>query len=64
MRPTTDRSCPSGPRATGPTILRPSAINVGGVDDVSAGVGKIVEHWDTIEAIPAQSEWKNQNGKF
>ncbi|PSJ51055.1 nuclear transport factor 2 family protein [Pseudaminobacter soli (ex Li et al. 2025)] len=26
--------------------------------------GKIVEHWDTIEAIPAQSEWKNQNGKF
>ncbi|WP_378950090.1 hypothetical protein [Mesorhizobium sp. ANAO-SY3R2] len=25
---------------------------------------KIVEHWDTIEAIPAQSEWKNQNGKF
>ncbi|SCB10887.1 Predicted SnoaL-like aldol condensation-catalyzing enzyme [Rhizobium miluonense] len=26
--------------------------------------GKIVEHWDTIEAIPAQSEWKNKNGKF
>ncbi|WP_144211705.1 nuclear transport factor 2 family protein [Shewanella donghaensis] len=26
--------------------------------------GKIVEHWDTIEAIPAQSEWKNTNGKF
>jgi predicted SnoaL-like aldol condensation-catalyzing enzyme len=26
--------------------------------------GKIVEHWDTIEAIPAKSEWKNQNGKF
>lgn len=26
--------------------------------------GKIVEHWDTIETIPAQSEWKNQNGKF
>ena len=26
--------------------------------------GKIVEHWDTLEAIPAQSEWKNQNGKF
>lgn len=26
--------------------------------------GKIVEHWDTIEAIPPKSEWKNSNGKF
>jgi predicted SnoaL-like aldol condensation-catalyzing enzyme len=26
--------------------------------------GKIVEHWDTIETIPAQADWKNQNGKF
>lgn len=26
--------------------------------------GKIAEHWDTIEAIPAKSEWKNNNGKF
>lgn len=26
--------------------------------------GKIVEHWDTIETIPPQSEWKNENGKF
>ncbi|MFL5577163.1 MAG: hypothetical protein ACJ79S_14465 [Gemmatimonadaceae bacterium] len=26
--------------------------------------GKIAEHWDTIETIPARSEWKNQNGKF
>ena len=26
--------------------------------------GKIAEHWDTIETIPAQSEWKNNNGKF
>ncbi len=25
---------------------------------------KIVEHWDTIEEIPASSEWKNRNGKF
>lgn len=25
---------------------------------------KLVEHWDTIEAIPAQAEWKNDNGKF
>jgi len=25
---------------------------------------KIVEHWDTIEAIPNKSQWKNSNGKF
>jgi len=26
--------------------------------------GKIVEHWDVIENILPQSEWKNNNGKF
>lgn len=26
--------------------------------------GKIVEHWDVIETIPAQDQWKNSNGKF
>jgi len=26
--------------------------------------GEIVEHWDTTEAIPPRSEWKNSNGKF
>ncbi len=26
--------------------------------------GKIAEHWDTIETIPAKAEWKNKNGKF
>lgn len=26
--------------------------------------GKIAEHWDTIEEIPAKETWKNQNGKF
>ena len=26
--------------------------------------GKIVEHWDTAEAVPPRSEWKNDNGKF
>ncbi|NOH95895.1 hypothetical protein F0226_03815 [Vibrio sp. 99-70-13A1] len=26
--------------------------------------GRIVEHWDTIEAIPTRSDWKNDNGKF
>ncbi|MBB3054983.1 nuclear transport factor 2 family protein [Mucilaginibacter gotjawali] len=26
--------------------------------------GKIVEHWDTIEEIPAKENWQNNNGKF
>lgn len=26
--------------------------------------GKIVEHWDTTEAIAPRAEWKNDNGKF
>ena len=26
--------------------------------------GKIAEHWDTIETIPAKAEWKNKNSKF
>lgn len=26
--------------------------------------GKLVEHWDTIEEIPPNEEWKNNNGKF
>lgn len=26
--------------------------------------GKIAEHWDVIETIAPQSEWKNSNGKF
>lgn len=26
--------------------------------------GLIVEHWDVIQNIPPQAEWKNQNGKF
>lgn len=26
--------------------------------------GKLAEHWDVIEAIPARDQWKNPNGKF
>ena len=25
---------------------------------------KVVEHWDTIDAIPPRHEWNNNNGKF
>lgn len=25
---------------------------------------KIVEHWDTVEAVAPRSEWNNDNGKF
>ena len=26
--------------------------------------GKIAEHWDVVETIAPQSEWKHRNGKF
>ncbi|MEU2006806.1 nuclear transport factor 2 family protein [Rhodococcus sp. NPDC019627] len=26
--------------------------------------GKVAEHWDIVEPIPAREEWKNTNGKF
>ncbi len=26
--------------------------------------GKVVEHWDVMEEIPAKETWKNNNGKF
>ena len=26
--------------------------------------GRLVEHWDTTDAIPPRTEWKNDNGKF
>jgi predicted SnoaL-like aldol condensation-catalyzing enzyme len=47
-------------------------VSEGSVNDVHSSFfdlfrvahGKIAEHWDTIEAVPARSEWKNDNGKF
>ena len=48
------------------------AVSEGSLDGVHASFydlfrvhgDKLVEHWDTIEAIPPRSEWKNDNGKF
>ena len=41
-----------------------SAIHSSFYDLFRVSSGKIVEHWDTTEAIPLRSEWKNENGKF
>ena len=48
------------------------AVSEGSLDGVHSSFydlfrvdgGKLVEHWETIEAIPPRSEWKNDNGKF
>jgi len=50
-------------------VLSVSEGSLGGVhssfyDLYRIAEGKLVEHWDTIEAIPPRSEWKNDNGKF
>ncbi|MEL6989504.1 MAG: nuclear transport factor 2 family protein [Bacteroidota bacterium] len=38
--------------------------HVGYYDLFRIADGKIVEHWDIIQTIPPQEEWKNTNGKF
>lgn len=55
--------------AEGNFILSVSEGFLGGVhssfyDLFRVADDKIVEHWDTTEAVPARSEWKNDNGKF
>ena len=32
--------------------------------DVGVRNGKIAEHWDVLEAMVPQEQWKNPNGKF
>ena len=41
-----------------------SGLHVSFYDLYRMADGKIVEHWDTTEAIPPRSEWKNDNRKF
>ena len=38
--------------------------NVAFYDLFRVEAGKIAEHWDTIEVMPAKADWKNSNGKF
>lgn len=50
-------------------VLTVSEGHLGGVHNAFYDLfrvenGKIAEHWDVIEAIPAKDEWKNENGKF
>ncbi len=55
--------------AEGNFVLAVSEGSLGGAhtafyDLFRVAEGKLVEHWDTIEAIPPRAEWKNDNGKF
>jgi predicted SnoaL-like aldol condensation-catalyzing enzyme len=55
--------------AEGNFVLTVSEGSVNGVhssffDLFRVAHGKIVEHWDTTEAVPPRSEWENDNGKF
>ncbi len=55
--------------ADGNFVLAVNQGTVAGVDHAfydlfRLDAGKIVEHWDTVEAIPPREEWKNENGKF
>ncbi len=48
------------------------SVNEGALDGIHTSFydlfrlseGKIVEHWDTTEAVPPRTDWKNDNGKF
>ena len=55
--------------AEGNFVLTVSEGSVNGVhssffDLFRVAHGRIVEHWDTTEAVPPRGEWKNDNGKF
>jgi predicted SnoaL-like aldol condensation-catalyzing enzyme len=55
--------------AEGNFVLTVSEGSVNGVhssffDLFRVAHGRIVEHWDTTEAVPPRSVWKNDNGKF
>jgi predicted SnoaL-like aldol condensation-catalyzing enzyme len=55
--------------AEGNFVLTVSEGSVGGAhssffDLFQVAHDKLVEHWNTTEAVPPRSEWKNDNGKF
>ena len=41
-----------------------SEVNSAFYDLFRVSKNRLVEHWNTIEAIPPRSSWKNDNGKF
>lgn len=43
---------------------RMDGVNTSFYDLFRFADGRIVERWNTVEAIAPRSEWKNQNGKF
>jgi len=55
--------------AEGDFVLAANEGAIGGIhsslyDLYRIAGGRIVEHWDTVEAIVPRAEWKNDNGKF
>ncbi|URJ36855.1 stalk domain-containing protein [Paenibacillus polymyxa] len=45
-------------------LKSPKGISAAVYDLFRVENGKIAEHWDVVQEIPAKTEWKNTNGKF
>ncbi|WP_025717864.1 stalk domain-containing protein [Paenibacillus sp. 1-18] len=45
-------------------IKSPNGSSAGVYDLFRVENGKVAEHWDVVQDVPAKAEWKNTNGKF